>query len=89
VTKPDLSGGPSASRSNWVARNQGTDFLLLAFALSWWPWPFTLINPDSTPIVSFGPAIAAVVVASAAAGRRYVKGFMRRHQHRLGRSATG
>jgi hypothetical protein len=81
VAKPDLSVGPSASGSNWVARNQLTAFLLLAFALSWWPWPFTLINPDSTPIVSFGPAIAAIVVAAVAGGRSYVMALLRAVVH--------
>jgi hypothetical protein len=40
---------------NWVKRHDLTVFLILAFALSWWIWPFMLVNPESTPLVPFGP----------------------------------
>jgi membrane protease YdiL (CAAX protease family) len=81
VAKAEASTEVPASRSNWVARHQIAAFLIIAFALSWWPWPFTLINPDSTPIVSFGPVIAAIVVAAAAGGRAYVIALLRAVVH--------
>lgn len=57
-------------RSNWIARHRIGVFLALAFALSWWPWPLAVLNPESTAMVSFGPIIAAVVVTAIAGGRR-------------------
>jgi hypothetical protein len=59
-------------RSTWIARHRIGVFLVLAFALSWWPWPLTALNADSSAMVSFGPIIAAVVVAAAAGGRRHL-----------------
>jgi hypothetical protein len=45
-------------------------FLLLAAGLSWWTWPLTLLNPDSTALVPWGPTIAALIVTGLAYGRR-------------------
>jgi membrane protease YdiL (CAAX protease family) len=56
-------------RSTWIARHRVGVFLVLAFALSWWSWPLTMLNPTSSAMVSFGPIIAAVVVATVAGGR--------------------
>jgi putative glutamine amidotransferase len=39
-------------------------YVILAFLLSWLPWPLVLLNPASSPMVPFGPLIAAVVVAA-------------------------
>jgi membrane protease YdiL (CAAX protease family) len=64
-----------------VVRHQVAAFLGLAFVLSWWPWPFTLANPDSTALVSFGPIIAAVVVAALAGGRSQVADLLRAIAH--------
>ena len=55
--------------SDGNARHQIGIYLVLAFGLSWWSWPFVLVSPNSTPMVSFGPIIAAVV-ATALVGRR-------------------
>ena len=56
-------------RSGWYARHQIGIYLVLAFGLSWWSWPFVRVSPTSTPMVSFGPIIAAVA-ATALVGRR-------------------
>ena len=45
-------------------------FFILAFALSWWVWPFALLNPESTPMVPFGPLPAALIVAFIVGRRR-------------------
>ena len=59
--------------SAWSRRHDLTIFFVLAFLLSWSLWPLVALNPDSTPLVPFGPLIAAVVVASLTGGRRDLK----------------
>ncbi|MET1042489.1 MAG: CPBP family intramembrane glutamic endopeptidase [Microbacteriaceae bacterium] len=54
---------------NWIHRHRLGAFLVLAFGLSWWPWPLALVEPDSVPMVSFGPLLAAVLVTALAQGR--------------------
>jgi membrane protease YdiL (CAAX protease family) len=44
-------------------------YLFLAFALSWWPWPFKLLNPASAPMLPWGPLIGALIVVALAYGR--------------------
>ena len=53
---------------NWVKRHDITVFLVLAFALSWSIWPLTLLNPESTPMLPYGPIIAVLVVLAFARG---------------------
>jgi membrane protease YdiL (CAAX protease family) len=47
---------------DWIKRNELTVFLSLAFAFSWWPWPFNLLNPNSAPMIPWGPVLAAFIV---------------------------
>jgi len=61
VARADATRGP---RSPWISRHRIGVFVTLAFALSWWPWPLALAHPDSVAMISFGPVIAAFVVAS-------------------------
>jgi membrane protease YdiL (CAAX protease family) len=58
-------------------RRQIAAFLLLAFALSWWAWPLTLLNPTSTALVPIGPTIAAIVVTAVAEGRGGIADLLR------------
>lgn len=58
-----------ATPRTWVRSHPATTFVVLAFALSWWPWTLTALNPDSTPMVPLGPAVAAVVVVVVVGGR--------------------
>lgn len=64
-------------RSSWFGRHRIGLFLVLAFALSWWPWPLALTNPSSTALVSFGPFIAAFVVVAVAGGRHQLARLLR------------
>ena len=64
-------------RSTWIARHRIGVFLALAFALSWWPWPLAVLNPESTAMMPFGPIIAAVVVTAVAGGPRRLVGLLR------------
>ena len=57
----------------WLKRNDVAVFLFLAFALSWWPWPLTLMNPNSTPMIPWGPMVAAFIVLGLTQGWAGVK----------------
>jgi membrane protease YdiL (CAAX protease family) len=57
---------------SWIARHQLTAYLVLAFALSWSVWPLVLLNPTSSPMVPFGPALAALTVTALVGGRTAV-----------------
>ena len=63
-----VAGSPAGHgwRSTWVGRHRVGVFLILAFALSWWTWPLTVLSPESSAQVSFGPIIAAFLVAAVA-----------------------
>jgi hypothetical protein len=62
---------------NWVKRHDLIVFLILAFALSWWVWPFVLANPEGTPLVPFGPLIAAFIVLALTRGWAGVRELLR------------
>ena len=51
-------------RRGWVHRHDLTLFFVLAFLLSWLAWPLVILNPESSPLLPFGPLIAAAVVAA-------------------------
>ncbi|HEY3574068.1 MAG TPA: type II CAAX endopeptidase family protein [Arthrobacter sp.] len=55
--------------SIWPAGHRLTLFLVLAFAISWLVWPLTLLNPNSSPLIPFGPAVAAATTAFLAGGK--------------------
>ncbi|HWM02356.1 MAG TPA: type II CAAX endopeptidase family protein [Actinophytocola sp.] len=57
-------------RPRWTPGRQLVGFVVLAAALSWWPWPLTALNPSSTSMVPVGPTLAAIIVAALAGGRR-------------------
>jgi len=44
-------------------------YLVLAYALSWWPALGRIGNPDSAVVIPIGPSIAGLVVAGWVAGR--------------------
>jgi membrane protease YdiL (CAAX protease family) len=52
-----------------IRRHPLAAYFVLAFGLAWWPWPFTLLNPESTAILPWSPIVAAFVVAAIATGR--------------------
>ncbi len=57
----------------WLKRYDLIVFLILAFALSWWLWPFVLSNPESTPMLPYGPIIAAFMVLALTQGRAGIR----------------
>lgn len=48
----------------WVRRHDLPLYFVLAFLLSWLAWPLVALNPESSPLLPFGPLIAAAVVAA-------------------------
>ena len=61
----------------WVSRHEVALYLVLAYAISWSIWPLVLLNPESSPLVPFGPGLAAVLVAFMAGGRRELMELLR------------
>ncbi len=61
----------------WAARHEILLYLVLAYAISWSIWPLVLMNPASSPLVPFGPGLAAVLVAFLAGGRAGLSGLLR------------
>ncbi|GAA1280811.1 CPBP family intramembrane glutamic endopeptidase [Arthrobacter pascens] len=54
---------------SWPANRRLTMFFVLAFLISWLLWPLTLLNPESSPLIPIGPAVAAVLVAGFSGGK--------------------
>jgi uncharacterized protein len=54
-------------RMNWLKRHDLVVFLVLAFALSWFVWPF------GAPLLPYGPIIAAFIVLALTRGRTGVR----------------
>lgn len=78
---PDKHEWPASrvwqNRRAWTARRRLAVFFGLAFVISWSVWPLTLLNPDSSPMVPFGPALAAVAVAFLCGGKEGLLGLLR------------
>jgi membrane protease YdiL (CAAX protease family) len=53
-------------------------FFILAVALSWWSWILYSVDLAPTPIVGFGPFLAALIVLAVTEGKRGVMGLLRR-----------
>jgi uncharacterized protein len=62
---------------NWVKRHDLIVFLILAFVLSWWTWPFMLLNPESVPMIPYGPIIAAFIVIALTRGWAGIRDLLR------------
>jgi uncharacterized protein len=69
--RPEIGPAPGTGRTerrNWAARHDLLLYFALAYLLSWALWPLVILNPTSSPLVPFGPLIAAVVVSLLAGG---------------------
>jgi CAAX protease family protein len=61
-----------------VRRYPLSAFFVLAVALSWWSWILYAVDLAPTPIVGFGPFLAALIVLAVTEGKRGVMGLLRR-----------
>jgi uncharacterized protein len=68
--------GTSRVSGNWFARHDLLLYFVLAYVVSWATWPLVILNPESSPLVPFGPLIAAVVVALLAGGLRELRALL-------------
>jgi uncharacterized protein len=64
--------------SRVIKRRPLISFFVLACALSWWGWPLYALNLAPTPIVGFGPFLAALVVLAVTRGKSGVVDLLRR-----------
>jgi uncharacterized protein len=71
------SDGTGRTPGNWAARHDLLLFFVLAYLLSWALWPLVILNPTSSPLVPFGPLIAAVVVSLLAGGPKELWALLR------------
>lgn len=53
-------------------------FFVLAYVFSWWPVPLYALGLSPSPIISFGPFLAAIVVLALTAGKAGVVALLRR-----------
>jgi uncharacterized protein len=56
-------------------------FFLLTLVLSWWPWPWYAAGNFPTPIASFGPFLAALLVLGVTGGRSAIRALVRSMLH--------
>ena len=61
-----------------VRRHPLLVFFVLAYVFSWWPWPLYALGLAPSPIVGFGPFLAAVVVLALTGGKAGVVALLRR-----------
>src|SRR5215218_6458243 len=72
---PEAETTGTATR-NWAARHDLVLYFVLAYLLSWALWPLVILNSTSSPLVPFGPLIAAVIVALLAGGLRELRALL-------------
>jgi membrane protease YdiL (CAAX protease family) len=66
-----------ATVNEFVKRNPLATFVLLAYLLSWWPYPLLLMGAIPFPIASFGPFLAALIVLAMTRGRGGIMRLLR------------
>ena len=67
--------------SRVIKRRPLTSFFVLACLLSWWAWPLYALDLAPTPIVGFGPFLAALVVLGVTHGKAGIVDLLRRIVH--------
>jgi uncharacterized protein len=61
-----------------VRRNPLIVFFVLAYVFSWWPWPLYAFGLSPSPIIAFGPFVAAILVLALTTGKGGVVTLLRR-----------
>src|SRR5689334_11050647 len=68
---------------SFFRRHQLLVFVVLAYAVSWWPWVWYHMDPDNidAPILPIGPLIAALIVLGVGSGWPAIMGLLRKVVH--------
>ena len=67
-----------SSRMSVVRRYPLIVFFVLAYVFSWWPWPLYAFGLSPSPIIAFGPFLAAILVLALTTGKGGVVTLLRR-----------
>jgi membrane protease YdiL (CAAX protease family) len=76
MTSVDATAPLPSRSAGWARRHDLALYLGLAFLISWSAWPLVALNPDSSPLVPFGPLLAAVIVALVTGGPRALRALV-------------
>ena len=61
----------------WIERHDVVLFFVLAYVLSWFIWPLMLLNAESSPMVPFGPLLAALTLTGVVSGWRGIAALLK------------
>jgi hypothetical protein len=78
--RPEIGPAPGTGRTerrNWAAPRPAAVLRSGIYLLLWALWPLVILNPTSSPLVPFGPLIAAMVVSLLAGGPRELLDLLR------------
>lgn len=64
--------------SSFVKKNRIVSFVILAYALSWWPMLLVVLGVSDISVAAFGPFLAALIVLGLTEGRSGVKTLLGR-----------
>ena len=56
------------ARTTWIRQHRLVAFFVLAYTLSWWPWPLYAAGVAPAPFLEIGPLLAALIVIGLADG---------------------
>ena len=81
TTNRDEQGGPTKVRpgaGSVIRKHPLVAFFVLAYAMSWWPWPLYAAGVPGEPFLSFGPLFAALIVIAVTDGRHGLRALAAR-----------
>src|SRR5919112_94007 len=70
--------GERSRRMSVVRRYPLIVFFVLAYVFSWWTWPLYAFGLSPSPIIAFGPFLAAILVLALTTGKGGMVTLLRR-----------